>query len=162
MASRAQSPGNGDESPGHSGDDSDSTIPDNASKNFTIPETNYALDFLLKDPTKYLSGNGFKDIACTAISQALKKKFPNRPFRKINVVGNRLRYVCTCAPYLPAEADFLQVKSAYEDYEFVRGKSGVGWDDEIKMATAETEFVDNFVEVRATILFSHLDRAHWA
>ncbi|KAJ7022546.1 hypothetical protein C8F04DRAFT_1272467 [Mycena alexandri] len=118
------------DSPDCSGDDSDPVIPDNASNNFTVPETNHALDFLLKDPAKYLSGNGFKEKACTEISTSLNTMFPNRPIRKKNVVGNRLRYV----------------KAAFEDYEFVHGKSGVGWDDEHKMATAETEFVETFVQ----------------
>ncbi|KAJ7037077.1 hypothetical protein C8F04DRAFT_1257308 [Mycena alexandri] len=76
-------------------------------------------------------GNGFKEKACAEISASLATTFPNRPIRKKNVVGNRLRYV----------------KAAYEDYEFVRGKSGVGWDDQQKMATAESEFIDTFVEV---------------
>ncbi|KAJ6524995.1 hypothetical protein B0H19DRAFT_1276350 [Mycena capillaripes] len=114
------------DSPDNSGDDSDPVIPDNASSNFTVPETNHALDFLLKDPAKYLSGNGFKEKACAEISASLKTTFPNRPIRKKNVVGNRLRYV----------------KAAYEDYKFVRGKNGVGWDDQQKMATAESEFID--------------------
>ncbi|KAJ6537916.1 hypothetical protein B0H19DRAFT_1079017 [Mycena capillaripes] len=91
----------------NSGDDSDPVIPDNASSNFTVPETNHALDFLLKDPAEYLSGNGFT-----------KRRLAPK-----------------------------SVKAACEDYEFVRGKSGVGWDDQQKMATAESEFIDTFVEV---------------
>ncbi|KAJ6545881.1 hypothetical protein DFH09DRAFT_1321423 [Mycena vulgaris] len=81
-----------------------------------------------------MSGNGFKDKACTEISNALKEKFAQRPVRKTGVVGNRLRYVIT------------HIKSAFEEYEFVRGKSGVGWDDEAKMATAEADFVERFTE----------------
>ncbi|KAJ6536184.1 hypothetical protein B0H19DRAFT_382955 [Mycena capillaripes] len=119
------------DSPGDSGNETDtSEIPENAGNSFTRPETNHALDFLLKDPSQYLSGNGFKTKACTDISVSLKKKFPGRPIRSKDVVGNRLRYV----------------KHAFEDYEFVRGKSGVGWDDELKMATAEADFIKKFIE----------------
>ncbi|KAJ7183567.1 hypothetical protein C8R46DRAFT_1209734 [Mycena filopes] len=116
--------------PGDNDNTSDSGIPPNAGSSFTVPETEFALDFLLADLKKYMSGNGFKDKTCTEISNALQKKFPHRPIRKKDTVGNRLRYV----------------KGAFEDYEFVRGKSGVGWDDGEKMATAEADFVERFTE----------------
>ncbi|KAJ7914218.1 hypothetical protein B0H13DRAFT_1873187 [Mycena leptocephala] len=114
------------DSPGDSGSESNSSdIPENAPNSFSKPETNHALDFLLKDPSQYLSGNGFKTKACTDISASLKKKFPARPIHSKENVGNRLRYV------------IMRVcrKTEFEDYEFVRGKSGVGWDDELKKAT---------------------------
>lgn len=41
-----------------------------------------------------------------------------------------------------------QIKRIYEEYEFVRGKSGVGWDDAEKKATAEPEYIERFVAVR--------------
>ncbi|KAJ7936515.1 hypothetical protein B0H13DRAFT_1853255 [Mycena leptocephala] len=82
------------DSPGDSGNESDaSDIPENAPNSFSKPETNHALDFLLKDPSQYLSGNGFKTKSCTDISASLKKKFPARPIRSKEVVRNRLRYV---------------------------------------------------------------------
>ncbi|KAJ6454776.1 hypothetical protein DFH09DRAFT_660128 [Mycena vulgaris] len=37
-------------------------------------------------------------------------------------------------------------KGIFEEYEFVRGKSGVGWDDGEKKATAESDFVKKFTE----------------
>ncbi|KAJ6563885.1 hypothetical protein B0H19DRAFT_1139911 [Mycena capillaripes] len=40
------------------------------------------------------------------------------------------------------------VKGIFEEYEFVRGKSGVGWDDEEKKATAEPEFIERFLEAQ--------------
>ncbi|KAF8209260.1 hypothetical protein K438DRAFT_1960991 [Mycena galopus ATCC 62051] len=122
-------------SPDHSGDDSDTpSIPANAKSSFTKPETNHALDVLLKDPAAYISGNGFKSKAFADISSSLQKKFPERPVRSKDAVGNRLRYV----------------KNTFEEYEFVRGKSGVGWDDETKMATAEADFVATFTEAHGT------------
>ncbi|KAJ7702731.1 hypothetical protein B0H17DRAFT_1194609 [Mycena rosella] len=118
-------------SPGDDTDPADAYfVQSDASQSFTKGETNYALDFLLRDKTKYMSGNGFKDEAGTDIAKALKEKFPGRPIRKPEVVGNRLRYV----------------KTTFEEYEFVRGKSGVGWDDETKRATAEVDFVQRFTE----------------
>ncbi|KAJ7435744.1 hypothetical protein B0H11DRAFT_2256881 [Mycena galericulata] len=68
-------------------------IPDNAGHSFTDLGTNYALDYLHKDPTAYLSGNGFKVKAFTEISVALKKRFPTHPIRSKDAVGNHLRYV---------------------------------------------------------------------
>ncbi|KAF8207836.1 hypothetical protein K438DRAFT_1930818 [Mycena galopus ATCC 62051] len=116
---------------GHSDDDSDSpSIPTNAKNSFTKPETNHALDLLLGDPATYISGNGFKSKAFTDVSTSLKKKFPDRPVRSKDAIGNRLQYV----------------KGIFEDYEFVRKKSGVGWDDEAKMATAEADFIATFTE----------------
>ncbi|KAJ6555175.1 hypothetical protein DFH09DRAFT_1318363 [Mycena vulgaris] len=113
-------------------DDVARDIPDNASSslNFTGPETDYALEVLQSDTTKYLSGNGFRAKAFTAISTALTKQFPTRPKRTTDNVGNRMRYV----------------KGIFEEYEFVRGKSGVGWDDGEKKATAESDFVKKFTE----------------
>ncbi|KAJ7437662.1 hypothetical protein B0H11DRAFT_2255143 [Mycena galericulata] len=84
----------------------------------------------IQDPTQYLSGNGFKAKASTAISAALRKRFPTRPIHKQDTVGNRLRYV----------------KGTFEEYEFVRDKSGVGWDDGEKKASAETDFIAKFTE----------------
>ncbi|KAJ6522432.1 hypothetical protein DFH09DRAFT_1330570 [Mycena vulgaris] len=113
-------------------DDVARDIPDNASSslNFTGPETDYALEVLQSDTTKYLSGNGFRAKAFTAISTALTKRFPTRPKRTTDNVGNRMCYV----------------KGIFEEYEFVRGKSGVGWDDGEKKATAESDFVKKFTE----------------
>jgi hypothetical protein len=138
-------------SPGDSGNESDaSDIPENAPNSFTKLETNHALDFLLKDPSQYLSGNGFKTKSCTDISASLKKTFPARPIRSKDVVGNRLRYVIMHVRCIfPQKLILFQVKRELEDYEFVRGKSGVGWDDELKMATAEVDFVERFIEVCA-------------
>jgi hypothetical protein len=65
-------------------------IPDNAPNSFSEAETNHALDFLLADPAAYMSGNGFKSKAFTDISTSLKNKYPNRPVRKKDTVGNRL------------------------------------------------------------------------
>ncbi|KAJ7733224.1 hypothetical protein DFH07DRAFT_968071 [Mycena maculata] len=107
-------------------------IPNNASHSFTELETNYALDFLKNDPSQYLSGNGFKAKAFTEISAALKKRFPMRPIRSKDTIGNHLRYV----------------KDIFEEYEFVQGKSGVGWDDGEKKATTETNFIKQFTTVR--------------
>jgi hypothetical protein len=139
------------DSPGDSGNESNSSdIPENAPNSFSKPETNHTLDFLLKDPSQYLSGNGFKTKACTDISASLKKKFPARPIRSKENVGNRLRYVImrVCCIF-PQKLTLFQVKREFEDYEFVRGKSGVGWDDELKKATAEADFIEKFIEVRA-------------
>ncbi|KAJ6560868.1 hypothetical protein DFH09DRAFT_1364702 [Mycena vulgaris] len=113
-------------------DDVARDIPDNASSslNFTGPETDYALEVLQSDTTKYLSGNGFRAKAFTAISTALTKRFPKRPKRTTDNVGNQMRYV----------------KGIFEEYEFMRGKSGVGWDDGEKKATAESDFVKKFTE----------------
>ncbi|KAF8196278.1 hypothetical protein K438DRAFT_1825928 [Mycena galopus ATCC 62051] len=89
MASRAATPN-------HSDDDSDSpSIPTNTKNSFTKPETNHALDLLLRDPATF-------------------------------------------------------VKGIFEDYEFVRGKSGVGWDDDAKMATAEADFIATFTEAHGS------------
>ncbi|KAF8209628.1 hypothetical protein K438DRAFT_1960633 [Mycena galopus ATCC 62051] len=127
MASRATSPD-------HSDDDSDSSsIPTNAGNSFTKPETSHALDLLLGDPAAYISGNGFKSKAFTDISTSLKKKFPDHPVRSKDAIGNRLRYVIIREGYI-------------EDYEFVRRKSGVGWDDDVKMATAEADFIATFTK----------------
>ncbi|KAJ7898078.1 hypothetical protein B0H13DRAFT_2521080 [Mycena leptocephala] len=104
--------------------------PTTAPGSFSIAETNHALDLLLADTAAYLSGNGFKSKAFTDISASLEKQFPNRPIRKKDTVGNRLRYV----------------KRIFEEYEFVRGKSGTGWDDEEKKASAEAEFIARFTE----------------
>jgi hypothetical protein len=41
------------------------------------------------------------------------------------------------------------VKRIFEEYEFVRGRSGVGWDDVEKKATAETEYIERFTEVHS-------------
>ncbi|KAF8177086.1 hypothetical protein K438DRAFT_1845913 [Mycena galopus ATCC 62051] len=121
--------------PDHSEDDSDSpSIPTNAKNSFTKPETNHALDLLLGDPTMYISGNGFKSKAFTDVSTSLKKKFPDRPIRSKDAIGNRLRYV----------------KGIFKDYEFVCGKSGVGWDDDAKMATAEADFIATFTEAHGS------------
>ncbi|KAJ7608553.1 hypothetical protein FB45DRAFT_242618 [Roridomyces roridus] len=116
-------------------DDPDEDIPEvdastTSSSNWTKEETEYALTVLEKDPAKYLSGNGFKSKATTEIAAALKRKFPTRPVRKSDAVGARLRYI----------------KGIYENYDFVRGRSGVGWDDGAKKATAEPEFIERFLE----------------
>ncbi|KAJ7732747.1 hypothetical protein DFH07DRAFT_968322 [Mycena maculata] len=119
-------------------------IPDNASHSFTELETNYALDFLKNDPSQYLSGNGFKAKAFTEISAALRKWFPMRPIRSKDTIGNCLRYVIIVPPLKAFTLIFGQVKGIFEEYEFVRGKSGVGWDDGEKKATAETNFIKQF------------------
>ncbi|KAJ7933160.1 hypothetical protein B0H13DRAFT_2307118 [Mycena leptocephala] len=68
-------------------------IPDTAPTSFTEAETKHALDLLLANPAKYLSGNGFKSKRFTDISTSLKNKYPSRPVRKKETVGNRPRYV---------------------------------------------------------------------
>ncbi|KAJ7106959.1 hypothetical protein C8R44DRAFT_744837 [Mycena epipterygia] len=125
-------------------DDIAAEIPDSAGHSFTELETNYALDFLQKDSAQYLSGNGFKNKAFTEISAAVKKRFPTRPIRLKDTVGNCLRYVIIVSPLTAFALIFPQVKSIFEEYEFVRGKSGVGWDDGEKKATAEADFIKNF------------------
>ncbi|KAJ7899663.1 hypothetical protein B0H13DRAFT_2518909 [Mycena leptocephala] len=105
-------------------------IRDNAPTSFSIPETNHILDLLIADPATYVSGNGLKSKAFTTLCTSLKNKFPDRPVRTTKTVGNRIRYV----------------KRIYEEYEFVRGRSGVGWDDEEKRACAEVEFIERFTE----------------
>ncbi|KAJ7187659.1 hypothetical protein GGX14DRAFT_580907 [Mycena pura] len=101
---------------------------------FSEAETNYALDYLFSRKADVMSGNGFKPKAHSDLAEALRKKFPHRPVRSKNTCQNRIQYV----------------KRIYEDYEFVRGKSGTGWDDEKKQATAEAEFVQSFVEEHGT------------
>ncbi|KAJ6449648.1 hypothetical protein C8R45DRAFT_144165 [Mycena sanguinolenta] len=81
-----------------------------------------------------MSGNGFKKKAYTTLSDSLNSHFPNRPAHTKDQVRNRISYI----------------KRAFELWEYVRGKSGVGWDDEKKMASAETEFIDRFVEEYGT------------
>ncbi|KAF8160580.1 hypothetical protein K438DRAFT_2025770 [Mycena galopus ATCC 62051] len=103
---------------------------DNDSSNFTEEDANYVLNLLLENTVAYMSGNGFKKKAYTTLSDKLNARFPNRPTRSKEQVRNRIAYV----------------KRIFEQYEFVRGKSGVGWDDGEKRASAETEFIDRFVE----------------
>ncbi|KAF7328441.1 Myb-DNA-bind-3 domain-containing protein [Mycena sanguinolenta] len=100
------------------------------SSNYSEDETILALDLLLANISTYMSGNGFKKKALTDISDTLKKKYPNRPVRSESSIRNRLGHI----------------KRVYERYEFVRGRSGVGWDDEEKKATAEAEFIKRFIE----------------
>ncbi|KAJ7096850.1 hypothetical protein C8R44DRAFT_889451 [Mycena epipterygia] len=97
-------------------------ISNSAGYSFTELKTNYALDFFQNDSAQYLSGNRFKNKAFTEISAALKKRFPMRPIRSKDMV-----------------------KSVFEEYKFVQGKSRVGWDDREK-ATAEANFIKNFTE----------------
>ncbi|KAF8158737.1 hypothetical protein K438DRAFT_2026022 [Mycena galopus ATCC 62051] len=103
---------------------------DNDSSNFTDEDTNFVLNLLIQNPAAYMSGNGFKKKAYTTLSDKLNARFRSRPARSKDQVRNRIAYV----------------KRIFELYEFVRGKSGVGWDDENKMASAETEYIDRFIE----------------
>ncbi|KAF8187292.1 hypothetical protein K438DRAFT_2151341 [Mycena galopus ATCC 62051] len=72
----------------------------------------------------------------TFYSKTRPKEVSQPPYSLEEVVGNRLRY----------QLILCQIKHAFEDYHFVRGKSGVGWDDEAKMANAEDDFVKTFIE----------------
>lgn len=95
-----------------SGSDSDPGVLANSSGAFTAQETEHALAVLEKDPSKYLSGNGFKGKATTDIAASLKKKFPGRPIRKADTVGNRLRYVIIRVRFL---ANGTDIASDQED-----------------------------------------------
>ncbi|KAJ6553332.1 hypothetical protein B0H19DRAFT_1377885 [Mycena capillaripes] len=118
--------------PGSPTADVDTDTPESTAASFSQAETIHILDKLIVDPATYLSGNGLKTKTFTTLSKSLKNKFPTHPVRSTKTIANRIRYV----------------KGIFEEYEFVRGKSGVGWDDEEKKATAEPEFIERFLEAQ--------------
>ncbi|KAJ7218474.1 hypothetical protein GGX14DRAFT_560817 [Mycena pura] len=108
------------------------TIADATAK-FTQAETDYVLDYVLERRADLMSGNGFKSKAYGQNERQLPQQAE----------------LCMYASLLLIHLTRRQVKTLFAKYEFVRGRSGVGWDDGAKHATAEAVFIEAFLQVRA-------------
>ncbi|KAF8194377.1 hypothetical protein K438DRAFT_1934584 [Mycena galopus ATCC 62051] len=85
----------------------------------------------------------------TETSQKLQDPLPVRNGTPINIEdedNNSSNFTEEETNYVLNQLLENPVKCIFELYEFVRGKSGVGWDDGEKRASAETEYIDRFVE----------------
>ncbi|KAJ7193234.1 hypothetical protein GGX14DRAFT_405672 [Mycena pura] len=97
-------------------------------KTWTKTQAEALLDALLDKKLTHQSGNGWKPSVWTDVISAVNAVDPASQ-KTSTQIQNKLKHL----------------KGVYEDYQYVLGHTGTGWNDEAKHATNTAEYVEDFI-----------------